>query len=233
MTPTGMTATDESREALLQQSWRDNAGAWSDAVREGRIASRREATDQAIVDAALSTGARRILDIGCGEGWLARALVAHGRDAIGVDGSAELVASARACGGARYAVSLYGSLAALDLGEFDLAIFNFALLGADVAGALADARDALGNDGRLLIQTVHPWTACGDAPYRDGWRVETFAAFGDGFRTPMPWYFRTLASWSDALAASGFRVLRWAEPYATGGRPLSLLIEATRNPNVA
>ena len=28
-----------------------------------------------------------------------------------------------------------------------------------------------------MIQTVHPWGACGDEPYRDGWRLETFDGF--------------------------------------------------------
>ncbi len=37
-------------ETQLQHSWLANADAWTDAVREGRIASRRLATDRAILD---------------------------------------------------------------------------------------------------------------------------------------------------------------------------------------
>jgi hypothetical protein len=43
---------------------------------------------------------------------------------------------------------------------------------------LAAARARLARGGALVIQTVHPWTARGDAPYADGWRTETFAGFG-------------------------------------------------------
>jgi hypothetical protein len=79
-----------------------------------------------------------------------------------------------------------------------------------------------------VIQTVHPWIAKGEAPYVDDWREETFAGFGDRFAGSMPWYFRTLASWVDALRASRFAIERIVEPVdAESGRPLSLLIEAT------
>lgn len=61
----------------LVASWDANAAAWTDAVRSGQIASRRLATDAAAVDAvvrAVDGRVARVLDVGCGEGWLSRAL---------------------------------------------------------------------------------------------------------------------------------------------------------------
>jgi len=111
---------------------------------------------------------------------------------------------------------------------FDVAVCNFSLLEAELAPVLDALRGVLCARGRLVIQTVHPWVACGDAPHVDGWREETFASFGGGFTTPMPWYFRTLASWVDAISVSRFAIERIVEPAdADSGRPLSLLIEAT------
>lgn len=216
-------------ESRLARSWRTNAPAWTRAVREQRIASRRAGTDAAVLDAVLATGASRVLDAGCGEGWLARALAAKGLDVVGVDASAELIAAANELGGARFAVAGYADLddRHAQLGRFDAIACNFALLGEDLQEPLRALGRRLEPEGRLVVQTVHPWTACGDAPYVDGWRVETFAGFGDEFREPMPWYFRTLASWLAAFAASGYVVERVTEPVdAASGRPLSLLLQA-------
>jgi hypothetical protein len=77
------------------------------------------------------------------------------------------------------------------------------------------------------VQTVHPWAAAGDGAYEDGWRVETFAAFERPFPSPMPWYFRTLASWLRAFDEAGLRVAAIEEPSAPPARlPLSLLLTA-------
>ena len=215
----------DDRESRIQHSWRVNADAWTRAVREQRIASRRAGTDAAIVEAVASSGARRVADLGCGEGWLARTLAAHGCDVVGIDASPELIAAARELGGARFEAIAYADLAAHALGRFDAVVFNFALLGDDLRTPLAAAHTLLTDRGRLFVQTVHPWSACGDAPYVADWRLETFDAFGGEFREPMPWYFRTLADWSDALREAGFSVDKIIEPVADG-RPLSLLMRA-------
>lgn len=65
-------AGDNRRQ--LGHSWRANALAWTRAVRESRIESRRLATDRAIIEAVLARQPERVLDLGCGEGWLCRAL---------------------------------------------------------------------------------------------------------------------------------------------------------------
>jgi 2-polyprenyl-3-methyl-5-hydroxy-6-metoxy-1,4-benzoquinol methylase len=221
------------RSARMLQSWNSNARAWTDAVRERRIASRGAGTDAAIVAAVLQTKATSVLDVGCGEGWLARELAAHGCRVVGIDASETLIASAHDLGGGRFFAMTYDALGAraAELGApFDVAVCNFSLLEADLAPLLDALRGMLAARGQLVIQTVHPWVACGDAPYADGWREETFASFGGGFTTPMPWYFRTFASWVDAICSSRFAIKRIVEPVdAESGRPLSLLIEATRS----
>ncbi len=175
--------------------------------------------------AALHPGS--ILDLGCGEGWLAGRL----RDKLGcrtvsVDGSAELIRLApRTDPAGDYRILDYAAITAHPGqlgGPFDVAVANFALLTEDFSSLLHTLRAVAGS---LVIQTVHPWTACGDAPYIDGWREETFATFGSDGWTPMPWYFRTLASWHRELAAAGWRVDELREPLdPANGRPFSLLL---------
>ena len=194
--------TNEDREAALIWSWMANADAWTRTVREGRIASRRLATDAAIVDAVAERNPKRVLDLGCGEGWLMRALAERGIEAIGLDVSLELVMAAEEAGGGRYRCCSYEELVEDPTragGPYDAIACNFSLLGADLVPLLRALRRNLPPGGALVIQTVHPWTAAGDEGYADGWRTETFDAFGDDFAEPMPWYFRTLGAWVRVL----------------------------------
>lgn len=215
----------------IERSWQTNAAAWTEAVREGRIATRRLATDQAMVDAVQGLAPRRVLDLGCGEGWLARALAAEDVEVVGVDASPPLVEAARQAGGGEFHVCSYAELARASarFGDpFDVVAANFALLGESVEDALRGARALLKPGGALVIQTVHPWTARGDEPYRDGWRTEQFAAFGSGFTEPMPWYYRTLESWLTALRQAGLGVDAVREPmHPETGEPASLILIAS------
>ena len=223
------------RDSALRASWDDNAEAWTAAVREQRIESRRVATDAAIVQACERACARattaRVLDVGCGEGWLARALAARGADVLGIDASAALVDAAVAEGGGpRYAVIAYEDLIGsphLAAGPWDVVVCNFSLLAERLAPLLGALRSRLAPGGALLIQTVHPWAvAAAEPPYADGWRTETFARIAGPWRATMPWYFRTFGSWMAELRAAGLTVAAVAEPASpASGMPVSLVIE--------
>lgn len=225
-----MTDPAEAR-TQIERSWIENADAWTEAVRSGRIASRRHGTDAAIVEAVVrwTPPGGRVLDVGCGEGWLARAVTAAGRAVVGTDASAPLIEQARALGGGEFRVLTYTELVAdpgAAGGPYDTVVANFALLGddADVVALLAALRDTLRPNGALLVQTVHPFTAAGDAPYRAGWQLETFSGFGGTFREPMPWYFRTVGAWLRVVRDAGLDVIECHEPVGPAGRPLSLLL---------
>ena len=188
-----------SEHERLRRSWLANATAWRDAVREQRIESRRLVTDAAIVQAVLDRHPRTVLDLGCGEGWLARALAAHAIDVTGVDASAPLIEAANALGGGRFLVASYDQLPG---GPFDVAVANFSLL--DDRPLPKPAADT------FIVQTVHPAFAGGT--YADGWRVETFDAFPGEWPEAMPWYFRTIESWSRAFASAGYAIEEIREP---------------------
>ncbi|MEJ2552775.1 MAG: class I SAM-dependent methyltransferase [Gammaproteobacteria bacterium] len=221
------------KPTLIKHSWRANALAWIDAVRGGLIESRRLATDEAIVHAALALNPNRVLDMGCGEGWLCRALADCGVSAVGIDSAPELITAARHAGGGEFHVAAYEELAGLrrSLGLFPVVICNFSLFEEDLRPVLAHLQALLEPGGRLLIHTLHPWRgAAGD--YRDGWRVETFAGCGGRFSQVMPWYFRGLTSWSALLANNGFCVESLVEPSdPNSGTPLSLLLRCRSLPS--
>jgi 2-polyprenyl-3-methyl-5-hydroxy-6-metoxy-1,4-benzoquinol methylase len=216
-----------SEHAAIERSWTTNAAAWTTVVRDGLIPSRKAGTDAAIVEAVLALRSGPILDVGCGEGWLVRALAERGMSATGIDISPPLIDAARALGGGAFDVVTYDQLqqqAAVVAGPWHGIVCNFALLADPVHPLLAALCARLAAGGRLLIQTVHPWSARGDRPYRSEWRTETFDAFGTAFPSPMPWYYRTMGDWHRELTAAGLRVIRLDEPlHPDTGAPLSAL----------
>lgn len=215
-------------EAALLDSWHANAQPWSRAIAAGAIASRRLVTDQAVVAAVLAGAPRRVLDLGCGEGWLTRALTAAGVDAVGVDAVPALVARAAALGGTFHQAS-YADLIA-DPGRvgsgFDGIVANFALLDDRPEPLLAALRRIAAPGCRLVVQTLHPGSV--DGPYEDGWRTETFGGFGgDAAWAPMPWYFRTIGSWI-RVVSTDWQLLSLSEPlHPDTRRPASLILTAT------
>lgn len=215
-------------EAALLRTWSSNAVPWTRAVRDGTIASRVEVTNAAILDVVRSAAPRTVLDVGCGEGWLVRALHDDGIDVTGVDGSPELIELGRAAGGGRYAVVSHETLATADLGRFDLVVANFSLLGEVSAVACVTAvAGKLTPDGRFVLQTVHPWVAVGDGRYTSGWRAGSWDGLGDGFVETPAWYFRTLADWLDLLDRAGLVLANCIEPTGADGRPRSLILIAS------
>ena len=95
----------------------------------------------------------------------------------------------------------------------DVIVCNFALLGKkSVEGVFRAASSLLNLRGSFIVQTLHPHIACGDRPYRDGWREGLWAGFSSAFTDPAPWYFRTLESWIKLFVDSGFRLREIREP---------------------
>lgn len=224
---------DPFDDAQIVQSWEVNAFAWTTAVRDGRIESRQQVTDAAIVDAVLSRSPRSVLDIGCGEGWLARELAARNIRTTGIDVVPELVEAARHAGGGDFHVASYEELAA---GKFemqaDVTVCNFSLLGRESVESLVRTMPSfLGTDGSLIVQTLHPVMSCGDLPYRDGWREGSWTGFGPEFTDPAPWYFRTLESWTKLFTDSGLRLLEMREPVHPESRKPASVIFIAESPH--
>jgi 2-polyprenyl-3-methyl-5-hydroxy-6-metoxy-1,4-benzoquinol methylase len=227
--PTSAAQTHDDRRII--DSWHRNSEPWTEAVRKGEIASRVLVTNRAIIEAVLERSPRRVLDIGCGEGWLARELAAHGIDVRGVDIVADLIGRAQAGGGGRFDVVSHEAIADGAIEErFDICICNFSLLGdTSVTRLFAAIPSLLESGGAFIVQTIHPLMGCGEQPYRDGWREGSWTGFSSDFTDPPPWYFRTLETWVKMYADAGLHLVELREPvHPASGKPASVIMIGVR-----
>jgi 2-polyprenyl-3-methyl-5-hydroxy-6-metoxy-1,4-benzoquinol methylase len=221
----------EATQQILS-SWHTNAAAWIAAIEGEAIESRKLVTNAAIVNTLLELKPQRMLDIGCGEGWLCRAMTLQGVQCTGWDAVPALVAAAAAKGGGDYAVKIYSEIAAQDFVAgllYDVAVFNFALFEDDAAviALLRGVKKLLQPAGKLVIQTLHPSTAKGDAPYQSGWREGSWAGFSTQFKAAAPWYYRITEDWVRVLNEAGYLVQQVHEPqHPESGLALSLVLVA-------
>jgi len=216
-------------DAKILDSWNRNAAAWTVAVRNREIESRRLITDRAVIEAILDHAPHSAIDLGCGEGWLVRELSRHGVETIGTDAIPELVREAQTAGGGQFKQLSYDDISAGNLAAtVDAVVCNFALLGHESVNRLIAAiPDLLNPRGRVIVQTLHPVSACGAQPYQDGWREGSWDGFSERFVDPAPWYFRTLGSWIQLLRANGLPVIEIREPlHPVTQQPASIIFIA-------
>lgn len=219
----------EFNDQAIISAWHENASPWIEAVRSGAIRSRQSVTNEAIVAVIRRLRPTTLLDVGCGEGWLARALAPSGIRVHGFDAVPQLIEAARRAGGGTFECLSYEAFAAgAQVARAELAVCNFSLLGdAATRGVVRRLASVLPHRGRLLIQTLHPSSvAVGRAP-AEGWREGSWVGCGDGFGRAAPWYFRTLQRWRDLLQDEGFLLCATHEPSDPAtGLPISVIFEA-------
>lgn len=221
---------DTSPDTLLAL-WHDNAAPWTEAVRGRVIESRRLATDQAVIDAVMATSPRRALDVGCGEGWLTRALTQRGVPTLGLDGVPALIEQAQQAGGGSFEVAAFSDLAgSARVAGFDTWVCNFSLFHpGDGEALVAAAARMLPAGGALVVQTLHGSATIAGTHSGDAWQPGGWGACGSSFGAPIPWYYRSPASWNALLARHGFDPATWQETrHPDSGVALSLLLTARR-----
>ncbi len=211
----------------ILDSWKKNVSPWTKAIQEKQIESRKLVTDQAIINAVSSLSSSKVLDIGCGEGWLVRELSTRGFSVTGIDAVKGFVDKAIELGEGDFHVLEYENISSSTLSQkYDIAVCNFSLLGKESVEHVFNVIPEIINDGgHFIIQTLHPHANCGNSPYIDGWRKGSWSGFSKEFVDAAPWYYRTLESWFDLYISSGLKLTRIEEPInSQTGKVTSLLM---------
>ena len=185
---------------------------------------------------------RRTIDIGCGEGRVARDLKARGHDVVAVDAAPTLLRLAQeADPDGEYVLADAANLP-FGAGAFDVAVaFNSLMDIDDMPGAIAEAGRVLAPRGRFCICITHPMRDAGR--FEPGSRSAPFVIRGSYFgkrrledrvtREGLEMHFRSWAyafeDYACALAAAGFVIEALREPPDRGRRvPNFLLIRAAQ-----
>lgn len=219
----------QNLEDQIRLTWHKNAECWTKAVRQQTIESRRLITDDAVVQAVLQYHPNTVLDLGCGEGWLTRALTRQGIKVLGVDTVDTLIRQAQDLGEGTFRQMDYQNIANGALEEsFDVVVCNFSLFGKDSVNQLVQRLPTLLNPkGHLVIQTLHPKTVLSESNDIDGWREGSWDGFSSDFTDPAPWYFRTTESWLDLLEQSRFQLDQIKSPqHPQTDQAVSLILTA-------
>ncbi|HKG26483.1 MAG TPA: class I SAM-dependent methyltransferase [Thermomicrobiales bacterium] len=220
-------------------AWDDAAPAWDTFVENGDDYYRTEVHGPALLAACEPVAGRRVLDLGCGQGWFSRQLGRRGAQVVGIDISAAQIAHARRHETIDPLGITFQQLDAARIGtrwppaSFDLVTACLVLHDLpDATAVLAGARDVLVPAGRFVFSILHPFT---DVPshawepdesgqsggltidrYFDlgprlvHWDMPRLTAFWDS-----PSWHRTLTEWSALIAEAGLRIRRLSEPRPT------------------
>lgn len=176
---------------------------------------------------------RRVLDLGCGEGTVTRALAGLGADALGIDPAPRMIATALAAErakptGARYAVDDGCALTTVETGAVAWVTAGLALNNVpDLDAALRSVHRVLSPGGRLAFTVPHPCFEPPDARWARGddgrCRRVVGEYFTEGFwRSKNPEgarragnYHRKLSTYLNTMTGNGFAVDLVTEPEPT------------------
>ena len=170
---------------------------------------------------------RRTLDIGCGEGRLARDLKKLGHNVIGIDASPSLVSAAREMDALMDIRLADAAAVPLTDASVDLAVAFMTLHDIDaLATAVREIARVLQPGGKLCLAIVHPINSAGR--FEQQTATAPFVIGGEYLRQ----FHYTDTIERDGLTMSFSSVHRPIESYFLAVEDAGLLIEALREPGV-
>ena len=192
-------------------AWNRGAEAWDAFVESGADYYRHVVHGPALLAACEPLEGRRVLDLGCGQGFFSRQLASRGAVVTAIDLADELLALAKAREAREPLGIVYRTLSAAAVADhwpsdsFDLVAACMSLQDmADVSGALRGAFAVLRPGGRLAFSVPHPAT---DMRFREWERDAT----GRKLYLKLDRYFET------GPAVCGWNMPRlsyhWSTPY--------------------
>lgn len=215
-----------------QVNYAQNATFWTKIIRENLDPYRLRLTNSAVLDAVGPCASSRLLDAGCGEGYMSRLVAQRGAaKVVGVDLCADLIEAAQTAAQDQGLSIEYhtASVTALPLtgDSFDVVICNHIVNDLErPEPAFQEFARVLAPGGRLVIMMLHPCfysahaerTAQPEPPspadYFDVRIVEQqFQVSGITSPAKVKMWFRPLEAYTSALTDAGFTLTQLTEPH--------------------
>lgn len=214
-----------------RDAYNANAEFWVQIIRDQRDRYRMELTNDAVLEAIGPVDNLTVLDAGCGEGYMSRALAQSGAKVTGVDFSDELIQAAKEHEltselPVSFEVGDVNSLA-YDPGTFDLVLCNHLLNDLeDPSHAIREFSRVLSPNGRIAIMMLHPCFynkhaerdqagngLIGSTYFQQRSATQNFVV--DGLTSPSPntAWIRPLEFYTKALQDCGFAIRSLSEPH--------------------
>jgi SAM-dependent methyltransferase len=205
----------DHQSKTLRQAWDENAADWVRWARSPEFDHAFWRLNLPALMALLPAPDGLTLDVGCGEGRVARALKELGHRVVGIESSPALVAAAREADQGFDARVADAAAMPLPDGHFDLAVASLALMNMDdMPTVVGEVARVLRPDGRFCFSILHPvnsWGDAGEVGYFQTVRY-TEELERDGARMIVHDTHRPLSDYFDALAQAGFLIERVVEP---------------------
>lgn len=229
----------------IQTQWNKAAEAWVDFVRTGKDYYRDELNNPAMFEILGNIRNKRILDVGCGEGYNTRIMARKGATVVGVDFSEEMIDLAiqkekKDHLGIGYHVADACNLRLFKDGTFDIATCFMALQDIEhYQEAVKEVWRVLKKGGRFVFVIPHPCferrimgnTIVGGWEYEEDDSTPKYCKtdrYFDVHSYTISWtmdrlahhftttsFHRTLTDYADALHQAGFFISRLKEPKPT------------------
>lgn len=215
----------------LQGFWNSVADDWRIQVGDDGDENRRLNSDPVLWKYAGEVRGLRVLDAGCGTGYLTKKLHDCGAHVTGVDFSERMLAVARRLNPAiDFRMDSCAELQTCQDEEFDIIISNYVLMDVEnLEGCINAFARVLKTRGKAVTIFSHPCFPQGAARIPEdgtsrvayGWDHSYFERRRrvdppwSHFKTEFIWFHRPLSDYWDAFRAAGFVVEQLAEPRLT------------------
>ena len=211
----------------VRDFWDRVAADWEIQVGDEGDSNRQLNSDPVLWQLAGDVQGLRVLDAGCGTGYLSRKLTDSGATVTGIDLSEEMIGIARAKHpDITFHVDSCSDLSELESDAFDLAIANYVLMDTpDLEETMQALNRVLKQGGRAVLVFSHPCfpqgradvsTATGEVTYTWPFPYFEHQKCVDPpwahFTSDFIWFHRPLTAYWKAFKAAGFELLDLEEP---------------------
>jgi SAM-dependent methyltransferase len=223
-------------DGVVGEAWDRFADTWNDRYSEFGDKNRQYLIDPCVFRVLGDVEGRRVLDAGCGNGYLSRLLSRKGAEVVGVDLSKRFIEIAESLEqkkplGIEYRVGSVCDLSMLDDCSFDFVVCNIVLDDLqDLDRAGREVYRVLKVGGKLVFSILHPcftsppvhgWVREPVDTHRKGewlyWKVDRYFERSVGewryYDHPSLYSFhRPLSDYMKLLLENGFRITDFEEP---------------------